>query len=103
MSIWTQEEAIRLCRDIEAVCPPFGCHVALTGGNLYKDGHRKDCDVLFYRIRQVETIDQDGLFEALESIGVEFLYDYGFVVKARHNGKPLDCFFPEKPEGEYPA
>ena len=42
MSQWTQEQAIALCRKIEAVCPPFGCHVALTGGALYKDGPRKE-------------------------------------------------------------
>ena len=26
---WTQALAIELCRKIEAMCPPFGCHVAL--------------------------------------------------------------------------
>lgn len=50
---WTQEEAIQLCRLLEALAPTFGCHVALTGGCLYKDGERKDCDILLYRIRQV--------------------------------------------------
>lgn len=39
---WTQAEAIALCRKIEDVCPAFGCHVALTGGVLYKLGERKD-------------------------------------------------------------
>ena len=49
---WTQQHAIELCKRIESVCPRYGCHVALTGGLLYKDGPRKDCDILFYRIRQ---------------------------------------------------
>lgn len=37
MSGWTQAEAVALAKKIEAVCPAFGCHVALTGGLLYKD------------------------------------------------------------------
>ncbi len=43
--VWTQEEAIELCRIIEDICPQAGCHVALTGGCLYKDGERKDLDI----------------------------------------------------------
>lgn len=40
--MWTQKEAIELCVKIEAICPKYGCHVALTGGLLYKEGERKD-------------------------------------------------------------
>lgn len=47
MMFWTQAEAIALCREIEQICPRFGCHVALTGGCLYKDGPRKDADLLY--------------------------------------------------------
>jgi len=101
MAAWTQREAIELCRLIEEVCPPFGCHVALTGGCLYKDGDRKDLDVLFYRIRQVEYIDMDGLWQALAKIGIEFDRGFGWCCKATFNGRPIDCFFPEE-EGEYP-
>jgi len=98
---WTRQEAINLCILIESVCPQFGCHVALTGGTLYKAGERKDCDVLFYRIRQVENIDQDGLFAALADIGVERLSGFGWVHKAIYQGKNIDMFFPEAPDGEY--
>lgn len=45
---WTQSEAIDFCKKIEAICIKYGCHVALTGGTLYGDGPRKDCDILFY-------------------------------------------------------
>lgn len=98
---WTQEQAVRLCRQIEAVCPPFGCHVALTGGTLYKDGPRKDLDLLFYRIRQEPEIDIDGLFEALAEIGIERLRGFGWCYKAKFGGKNIDCFFPEEQGGEY--
>ncbi|WP_315136425.1 hypothetical protein [Achromobacter marplatensis] len=99
--MWTQQEAIDLCIAVEAICPPFGCHVALTGGTLYKDGPRKDCDLLFYRIRQVEEIDQAGLFEALKAIGVERKSGFGWVHKAVYGGLNIDMFFPEAEDGEY--
>jgi hypothetical protein len=98
---WTRNQAVALCREIEAICPAFGCHVALTGGCLYKDGARKDLDVLFYRIRQVAEIDQDGLFEALRAIGIEHVADYGWCNKATYRGHKIDCFFPECPSGDY--
>lgn len=94
---WTLPEAIMLCRQIEELCPPFGCHVALTGGTLYKDGARKDVDILFYRIRQEETIDRDGLFDelALQLGIVRGRTCYDWLVKATLNGKAIDFFFPE--------
>lgn len=100
--MWTHDEAITLCRAIEAVCPEYGCHVALTGGTLYKDGPRKDCDILFYRIRQTPAIDMDGLIDGLSAIGVEFLESFGWCVKFIYHGKKIDAFFPEQ-DGEYPA
>lgn len=100
---WTPDQAFDLCRQIEAVCPAFGCHVALTGGLLYKDGPRKDADILFYRIRQVETIDLDGLFDALATIGVVKVSGFGWCHKAMFEGRQIDCFFPEEDSGEYDA
>ena len=98
---WTQVEAVDLCTKIEVVCPLFGCHVALTGGTLYKQGPRKDCDLLFYRIRQVKRIDLDGLWKALRDIGLNKMSGHGWCYKAVYKGKNVDCFFPEEQEGEY--
>ena len=101
-SFWTQDEAITLCRLIECFCPKYGCHVALTGGCLYKDGGRKDLDILFYRIRQVKEIDLDGLFAALELIGITKQSGFGWVYKATgSNGRNIDMFFPESNGGDY--
>jgi hypothetical protein len=107
---WTQAEAIALCREIERVCPKFGCHVALTGGCLYGEGDRKDCDILFYRIREVSLIDIPGLIKELALVGVaedvganEESADYGddlWVIKAWWQGKPIDMFFPEIDDGK---
>lgn len=101
MNTWSRQEAINLCVLIESVCPQYGCHVALTGGTLYKPGERKDCDVLFYRIRQVEAIDQEGLFAALSQIGIERQSGFGWVHKAIFDGKSIDMFFPEASDGDY--
>lgn len=96
-----QAAAIILCKKIEAICPQFGCHVALTGGCLYKEGSRKDCDILFYRIRQVKEIDMKGLFAALTTIGVHDANGFGFVYKAKYGSCTIDMFFPEEQSGEY--
>lgn len=100
--VWSHDEAIALCRRIEEVCPGYGCHVALTGGTLYKDGLRKDVDILFYRIRQSPSIDTDGLFAALGKIGIERTSGFGWCIKATFEGRSIDCFFPEE-EGDYPT
>jgi hypothetical protein len=88
---------------VEAICPPFGCHVALTGGTLYKDGPRKDLDLLFYRIRQRPKIDQDGLWIDLETVlGLKLQRGFGWCFKLEDRfGRKIDAFFPEEQGGEY--
>jgi hypothetical protein len=94
------QNAITICREVEAGCSKFGCHVALTGGTLYKDGDRKDLDILFYRIRQVKEIDYDGLFSYLVSIGFKKPVGFGWIFKSNFSGIPIDIFFPEEKSGE---
>lgn len=94
---WTQAQAVELCRQIETLAPKFGCHVALTGGTLYHFGERKDADILFYRIRQIELIDVDGLMDCLHrNLGVQPGEDFGWCYKATYQGKAIDFFFPER-------
>lgn len=93
---WTQAEAIELCKKVEAICPAFGCRVALTGGLLYKDGPRKDCDILFYRIRQIAEINFTGLWPALEVIGLHLKSGFGWCYKGEYQGKSIDMFSPEE-------
>ena len=95
---WTQQQAIELAVMVEAVCPKFGCHVALTGGCLYKVGERKDLDLLFYRVRQHPKIEKVDLFLALQEIGLKELSGWGWCHKAEYEGKKIDCFFPEEDE-----
>lgn len=97
---WSLDLALDLVRQIEQICPHYGCHVALTGGTLYKSGPRKDADILFYRIRQIDEIDVDGLFEALEDdVGLKRVSGWGWCIKAKWKGLPVDCFFPEAKSG----
>lgn len=98
---WKLKNAVRLCTKIEAVCPRYGCHVALTGGLLYKAGARKDCDIVFYRVRQVPEIDIDGLLGALAALGLVHVGGFGWCHKFEYKGRPVDCFFPEEQGGEY--
>lgn len=99
---WTQDKALFLCRLVESVCPRYGCHVALTGGILYKHGPRKDCDLLFYRIRQVAEINLNGLLGELRNIGFDNIKGGGWCYKATFDGLPVDIFFPEEQTGAYP-
>ena len=97
------EDEIKICRLVEAIAPRFGCHVALTGGTLYKDGDRKDVDILMYRIRQVDEINEEGLFEALKMAGIKKVSGMGWCYKAKFEGIDIDIFFPEANGGEYSA
>jgi hypothetical protein len=95
--VWNQADALDLCVLLEQLAPEFGAHVALTGGCLYKDGRRKDADILFYRIRQQDHIDERGLLKAMiERMGIKILKRHGWVVKAEFDNKPIDLFFPEE-------
>jgi hypothetical protein len=91
--------AVSICAMIELVSPKFGCHVALTGGCLYKHGERKDLDVLFYRIRQTKEIDYVGLFDTLIQIGFKKPEGFGWLFKSNYDGCPVDMFFPEEVGG----
>lgn len=93
---WTTSEAIELCCLIESIAPQYGCHVALTGGLLYKGGERKDCDIVLYRIRQFKEINLDGLFEELAKHGIAQLSGFGFCYKAEYRRKPVDFLVPEE-------
>lgn len=98
--MWTREEAFTLIISLERIAPKFGAHIGLTGGLLYKTGQRKDCDIIVYRIRQVDEIDTDGFFTAIKDIGVHKVSGFGWCHKAKWAGRDIDFFFPEE-IGEY--
>lgn len=101
---WFLQDAIKLCKKLELIAPAFGGHVALTGGCLYKNGPRKDLDILIYRSTDEDPFDWDGFFGALERHGFQRKEDYGFCKKAWYfpegEAGPLMCIDFLDPFGE---
>lgn len=98
---WNQTDAIAFARLLETVAPAFGCHICLTGGCLYRDGERKDCDILIYRIRQAESIDLGGLLSKFSEMGMIIYRGFGFCYKCEWDGKPVDLLIPEEIGNDY--
>ena len=96
-----RDDGIDVCKCIYFALSGSGFFPALTGGLLYKEGERKDCDIVIYRHRQdvdhFETID---LEEKLKLIGFTDFKYFGFVTKAKFKGFSIDIFNPETNEGE---
>ena len=104
--MWTQAEGLEFARTLEPLAVQCGAHVGLTGGLLYKDGPRKDLDIVVYEVRQ-ERFDKKRFLTLLRILAnLEITGIYGFVVKARDTrGRVVDFLFPDY-EGEatyYPA
>lgn len=99
--MWDLEIASMFCTLLESVASKHGFHVALTGGCLYKQGARKDCDVILYRIRtdgkRAEN-DINYLLEEFEELGVAIIDNFGFVVKAQFCDRMVDFLIPEASE-----
>ena len=90
----TQADGIELCKLIHQKIT--GYFPALTGGLLYKDGDRKDIDIVLYRHRQnIESFETCELEGQLATIGIHVVGVYGFVTKAKWNGFDVDIFNPE--------
>ena len=89
-------DGVDVCRCIYHALSGHGFFPALTGGLLYKDGERKDCDIVIYRHRQnIERFETEQLQEKLESIGFSDFRHFGFVTKAKFKGFDIDIFNPE--------
>ena len=93
---WDLQNAVTLCKEIEAVAPKFGYHVALTGGCLYKEGERKDLDLVFYKHG---TPDIPGLLLALSGLGIAYAKGSGWKYVGyfcADRSKQVDLLFPEE-------
>lgn len=100
---WTFETAQPLIKKLEACLPAAGCHVALTGGVLYKEGQRKDLDLIIYRVRNA-NINNTRMLEAFDACEVTIIRRYGWMYKASYNGNPIDILIPESKGTEaYPS
>lgn len=103
---WGLAKAIALCTAIQNLpSQDFSCHPALTGGLLYKEGLRKDCDIVIYqrgdKDGKRDPIDWPGLWAALEGIGLLLENDFGYVKKCRYEGLVVDILDPAQTGGSY--
>ena len=95
--------AIEICRELEPIFAGFGHHVGLTGGCLYKDGERKDADLIVYPHQAKDVSSVDTLLDVIEArtalrfvrvgTGVTSGYDLKAVRVMDYNGERIDLFF----------
>lgn len=101
--VWNLRAALELCSMIEHHPKRGDFHVALTGGCLYRDGYRKDLDLLFYAHEDVE-LNENFLTKFLtQNIGmVKVRKCNEWVTKYTYEGKPIDVFSVIRPtDGDY--
>jgi hypothetical protein len=92
----TLEKGIELCEAIYLELGNLGYFPALTGGSLYKEGKRKDIDIVIYRHRQkVDKFEMRDIKLNLENIGLTEFQFYSFVTKAKWQGFCVDLLNPE--------
>ena len=88
--------ASALCAALYKVLEPQGYYPALTGGLLYKEGSRKDIDIIIYRNRQkVQSFETVDIASLLAEVNLNITASFGFVTKAEWHGFVVDIFNPE--------
>ena len=96
------KDGVKLCNVINSAgIEEIGGHIALTGGCLYKEGVRKDIDIILYRRKPEVEINQAKLVEFLISLDITHIREFGRVLKARWEGVEIDIIQPEVVGGEY--
>ncbi len=91
-----QNKGIELRKSLYDALEPNGYFPALTGGLLYKQGERKDIDIVIYRHRQRHSdFDMPDIFDILEDCGLSDFECFGFVTKAKWGSVTVDLFNPE--------
>lgn len=100
---WDTGSAIDFCILLEQIAPTYGAHVALTGGLLYREGMRKDCDIVLYRHGgRIEPIDRDGFKVAcVEALDMTTVRADGRVYKMLYEGKQVDFLFHDSDEAAF--
>ncbi len=92
---------VDLCQRMYKKLSEYGYFPALTGGLLYKEGNRKDIDIVVFRHRQeVHRFEMRDIEHHLIDIGFYDFNYFGFVTKAKWMGFKVDLFNPETDESE---
>lgn len=96
-----QQKGIELCQVLHKELKAYGYFPALTGGLLYKEGNRKDIDIVIYRHRQnVSDFEMHDIESVLLKLGFTDIQYFGFATKSKWQGVRVDLFNPEAREDE---
>ena len=88
------DNAVKICRVLhEALNGEY--FPALTGGCLYKDGERKDVDIVIYRNRECSHFEISDIEDILAIVGFTDFVHHGFVTKCKFGMTDVDLFNPE--------
>src|SRR5688572_1010196 len=96
--VWTTKEAISLCTILEPLAAMNNCHIALTGGLLYRTGMRKDCDIVVYRRgmlkgeKELPEFNREEITKSFSRV-LTIVNEFTRVTKAAFDGKPVDLLF----------
>jgi hypothetical protein len=95
-TMWTAIQALEFLKKVEEFAPQYGYHVGLTGGVLYKDGPRKDLDMIIYPHNDPKNVPDDKGFEdaLLNNLGIIIeAKHYGWLKKAKYGFCSIDMFY----------
>lgn len=90
------ELAIELCIKLYNNLSPIGIFPALTGGTLYKEGERKDIDLVIYTTEDLTGEIKHKLNEIsyyLDRAGLYDFKEFGAVTKCMYKGIEIDLLF----------
>jgi hypothetical protein len=99
--IYTLVEGIAVCKEIEELIKPLGCHCGLGGSLMYRGYSTKDIDVLIYP-RSKAKIDKLAVVHALAKAGYKFnnhsssvrgSVEFDVEVMKSPKGERVDIFF----------
>jgi len=95
------EIAVELCTRLYKELAPQNIFPALTGGTLYKDGERKDIDIVIYSSDEVDLSDS-SFVHLLTYLGLTEITCFGRVTKCMYRNTSIDIIIPEF-KGVYPC
>lgn len=81
MSAITLQAAVDIAQKCEPVLAAIGCHIALTGGCLYRGGSEKDIDYIIYPHDPKNAPAHETIADALIALGFvdRFVTDENYV------------------------
>lgn len=106
-----------ICRVLYEHFSKYQVFPALTGGTLYKDGTRKDIDIVLFQPTIAGELDSStklsvqpptliemktDLVTELKALGFKDIMDYTAIIKCVYKGQSIDLILPQAGEGTYP-